>query len=495
MSKKSDSSSSSKNKKATVAFNIISDHVLDQGILSVRDIRYLAKLAISGDESIPRTIVLINQAIRGGTQLSFSAGDNVLETRKHLLSYLKMYATRYHTNKVRYLEDCIKHNRKGDLVLLLRQPFTRNRFVINKIMIACAHNGDHEMFDEMVRRLLPDPYLYTYSQVLHAVGSKKTVTDGQKQILRSVLAMFQSKLGIRLAAGNVRTLVDWKFAHPALIALLRRVRQRHAMFLELYPDLELGEKVAQEMLEREDDPDLYFKMNLLLNVGTHLGQMRNIEAYVKPLTQEMMMFALDVFGTADNARLAEVMRARPAYRHLLGIPSDQDVSFRENIDVIGLRLLLGADPTGEIESGKVKNVPLCSAARKGLADVVETLLDAGADVNAVDAGSHTAIEWAQEMNDDKMMKLLLDRGSMPPRFMSKMDIQKRLQQLMGLQGAAFDEWLKDSMAAASGDVPVQKGGQGQGQVVYGGSPYQVHTGNRGGRFIVVGPGPGRKVYL
>jgi ankyrin repeat protein len=57
--------------------------------------------------------------------------------------------------------------------------------------------------------------------------------------------------------------------------------------------------------------------------------------------------------------------------------------------------------------------PLHSAAAAGQREVCEVLLDAGADVNAVQHGGYTALLEARQNGNEELARLLLERGADP----------------------------------------------------------------------------------
>lgn len=68
---------------------------------------------------------------------------------------------------------------------------------------------------------------------------------------------------------------------------------------------------------------------------------------------------------------------------------------------------LGMDFSEEIDG----EIPLVHAADMGDAEMVQALLDAGADVDAVDSDSNTALHKACENGDNKIAKILLDNNA------------------------------------------------------------------------------------
>jgi ankyrin repeat protein len=57
------------------------------------------------------------------------------------------------------------------------------------------------------------------------------------------------------------------------------------------------------------------------------------------------------------------------------------------------------------------NSILIDAARDDDADILQSLLDAGADINAKDTAGYTALMWAAGLGHTDTVKLLLDHGA------------------------------------------------------------------------------------
>ena len=75
-------------------------------------------------------------------------------------------------------------------------------------------------------------------------------------------------------------------------------------------------------------------------------------------------------------------------------------------DVVQLLLDRGADPNMADQDGFT---PLFFAVQDGFIDVVQTLLDRGAEPNMVNHDGHTPIEWAATDGHEDVVRLLLDR--------------------------------------------------------------------------------------
>jgi hypothetical protein len=99
-------------------------------------------------------------------------------------------------------------------------------------------------------------------------------------------------------------------------------------------------------------------------------------------------------------------------------------------EIVRILLAHGADPN--IAKGQVLELPLCNAVKARNAELVETLLHAGSDVNAETYGGSTALSWALCENrcwepkfgkyiterpiDVHIIKLLLDHGAGSDRY-------------------------------------------------------------------------------
>ena len=79
-------------------------------------------------------------------------------------------------------------------------------------------------------------------------------------------------------------------------------------------------------------------------------------------------------------------------------------------DVVQLLLDKGAEPNLSDQNG---NTALLYAAFRGHLDVVQLLLNRGADVNMADYYGTTPLHWAAEIGHKHVVKLLLDRGAEP----------------------------------------------------------------------------------
>ena len=83
-------------------------------------------------------------------------------------------------------------------------------------------------------------------------------------------------------------------------------------------------------------------------------------------------------------------------------------------DVAAVRALLASDPSLLDARDTDGSTPLHCATWKGQTDVVSVLLEAGADVNAVNQNSHwgtTPLHAAAHANQAAIAKLLLGRGA------------------------------------------------------------------------------------
>ena len=83
-------------------------------------------------------------------------------------------------------------------------------------------------------------------------------------------------------------------------------------------------------------------------------------------------------------------------------------------NVAAVKSLLASDPSLLEARDSDGSTPLHCATWKGHTDVVSVLLDAGADVNAVNQNTHwgtTPLHAAAHANQAAIAKLLLDRGA------------------------------------------------------------------------------------
>ena len=84
-----------------------------------------------------------------------------------------------------------------------------------------------------------------------------------------------------------------------------------------------------------------------------------------------------------------------------------------NLAMVETLLAAGADVNAAASSGLV---PLMTAARTGNPDVVRTLLAHGADVDAaVTENGSTALMWAVARRHRELVRILLGRGGPTPR--------------------------------------------------------------------------------
>jgi uncharacterized protein len=75
-------------------------------------------------------------------------------------------------------------------------------------------------------------------------------------------------------------------------------------------------------------------------------------------------------------------------------------------------ITIGADVTA-LSLDPLRNQPIHAAAASGSDEIVQLLLDAGADPNAVQAGQWTPLHAAAEKGHAHVVRLLLERGAQP----------------------------------------------------------------------------------
>ncbi len=127
---------------------------------------------------------------------------------------------------------------------------------------------------------------------------------------------------------------------------------------------------------------------------------------------------LDVFEAAAlgaDERLDELLahdRALVKARSADGFTPLHLASFFGHPQAARLLVERGAD-VGDVARNELKVQPLHSAAAARQLEIVELLLDHGADPNARQQGAHTPLDAARQSGDDALAELLLARGATP----------------------------------------------------------------------------------
>lgn len=88
-------------------------------------------------------------------------------------------------------------------------------------------------------------------------------------------------------------------------------------------------------------------------------------------------------------------------------------SFFGHRDVVELLLDAGAEVTAVTRNEQIQVAPLHSAAAGGHNEIARLLLDAGAEVDAVQPGGFTALHSAAQNGNAELVELLLERGANP----------------------------------------------------------------------------------
>jgi ankyrin repeat protein len=137
-----------------------------------------------------------------------------------------------------------------------------------------------------------------------------------------------------------------------------------------------------------------------------------IEALLKVKTD------LDVFESAalgDAKRLAAIAAENPEQVNAWstdGFTPLHLASYFGQLKAAQTLLQIGAH-VNPVSNNQMKLLPLHSAAASRSADIVQLLLDNGADVNAQQHGGWTALHAAAGLGDPNMTRMLLNKGANP----------------------------------------------------------------------------------
>jgi len=85
--------------------------------------------------------------------------------------------------------------------------------------------------------------------------------------------------------------------------------------------------------------------------------------------------------------------------------------YHNNIEGVKMSLAAGANVNTSNNFLGWESTPLIEAAQKGNLQVVQWLIDGGADLDASDLHGKTALMWAAGSGYDKVVQLLIDNGA------------------------------------------------------------------------------------
>jgi len=133
---------------------------------------------------------------------------------------------------------------------------------------------------------------------------------------------------------------------------------------------------------------------------------------------ELNVFEAASFGRTD--RLRELLDEDPATANAFGDDGFQPLGlacFFGHVEAARLLLERGADPSSLARNEHLQVSPLHSASASESKDeatryeLCELLLDHGADPNLEQGGGFTALDSARQNGDERLERLLLDRGA------------------------------------------------------------------------------------
>ncbi len=133
---------------------------------------------------------------------------------------------------------------------------------------------------------------------------------------------------------------------------------------------------------------------------------------------ELNVFEAAAFGRTD--RLRGLLDADPAAANAFGDDGFQPLGlacFFGHVEAARLLLDHGADPNSLARNAHLQVAPLHSASASENKDAAtryelcELLLDHGADPNLEQGGGFTALDSARQNGDERLERLLLDRGA------------------------------------------------------------------------------------
>jgi ankyrin repeat protein len=124
------------------------------------------------------------------------------------------------------------------------------------------------------------------------------------------------------------------------------------------------------------------------------------------------LFEASALGDADRLRELLDGGADPNEFAPDGFTPLTLAAFFKHPDAVRLLLERGADVHQRARNERLKVLPIHSAAADGgSVEIVRTLLDAGADVNAVQPGGFRAIDASRQEGHEELEQLLLERGA------------------------------------------------------------------------------------